>query len=595
MISTKQINPRSLSKNKQSNLKKAKFLPKLEKGLDQYIFDKAFKFGSSLKFILTFSSLFLLIIIGLIIQNFYLSGYYQKLEPVPGGIYNEGILGTFTTANPIFATSDIDTSVSKLIFSGLFKYNSNNQLVGDLASSYSVNSRGDQYTVILKPHLTWQDGVPLTARDVQFTFQTIQDPNSQSPLFSSWQGITISIVGNNKIIFKLPDPLASFPEELTTGILPYHILKSVPASNIRSSLFNTSDPVGSGPFSWQSIAVNGNSPLTAEEQITLKPFSKYVWGKPKLAAFIVNAYADSKELLNSFNSGSLNSIEGLSQIPNKFKNQKSVIIHNLILTAGVYSFFKTTSGVLADKQVRLALVQGANVPAIIQKLGYPTRAVVEPLLQGQLGYNPIYSEPAYDIKAAQVTLTNDGWILAKNGYRYKNNQLLSFNLTLLNNPEYQKVANQLQYQWKQLGVQVNLQVLDQLDMSSVLLSHQYDALLYGIEIGVDPDVFVYWDSQQASIQSQTRLNFSEYSNPTADESLEEGRTRLNPALRTIKYQGFLSAWQSDLPALGLYQPRDLYITRGQLYNLNKNIINTTSGRLDNVANWEINQALVTDK
>ena len=595
MTSIKQINPKNLIKNRQSNPKRAKFIPNLEKSLDQYIFDKAFKFGANFKFILIFSGLFLLIIIGLLLQNFYLSGYYQKLEPIPGGIYNEGILGTFTTANPIFATSDVDTTVSKLIFSGLFKYNSDNQLVGDLASSYSVNSRGDQYIVILKPHLTWQDGTPLTAKDVQFTFQTIQDPDSQSPLFSSWQGISISTVGNNKIIFNLPDPLASFPEQLTTGILPYHILKAVPAGNIRASLFNTSNPIGSGPFSWQSIAVSGNSPLLAEEQITLKPFSKYVEGRPKLAAFIVNTFANSNELLNSFNSGGLNSIEGLSQVPNNLKNQKSVVVHNLILTAGVYSFFKTTSGVLADKQVRLALIQGANVPAIIQKLGYSTRAVTEPLLQGQLGYNSVYGEPPYNFKAAQATLTNDGWILAQNGYRYKNNQILSFNLTLLNNSEYQQVASQLQYQWKRLGVKVNLQVLDQIDMSSVLLSHQYDALLYGIEIGVDPDVFVYWDSQQASIQSQTRLNFSEYSNPVADESLEEGRTRLDPALRTIKYQGFLSAWQSDLPALGLYQPRDLYITRGQLYNLNKSIINTTSGRLDNVANWEINQALVTDK
>ena len=51
-----------------------------------------------------------------------LSNYYQNLRPVPGGIYNEGILGTFTNANPMYASNDVDTAVSRLIFAGLFTY-----------------------------------------------------------------------------------------------------------------------------------------------------------------------------------------------------------------------------------------------------------------------------------------------------------------------------------------------------------------------------------------------------------------------------------------------------------------------------------------
>src|SRR5690242_6118572 len=44
--------------------------------------------------------------------------YYQQLLPIPGGRYVEGIAGTFTTANPLYAESDVDTSVSRLVFSG---------------------------------------------------------------------------------------------------------------------------------------------------------------------------------------------------------------------------------------------------------------------------------------------------------------------------------------------------------------------------------------------------------------------------------------------------------------------------------------------
>ncbi len=566
----------------------------IEKTLDKYVFKRLKNFKDSKKFIISWTSLILLIIVLLLAQNYFLSNYYQKLEPVAGGIYNEGILGTFTTANPIYATSDVDSSMARLIFSGLFKYNNSNHLVGDLASKISVNSKGTVYTVNLKPNLFWQDNQPLTSKDVVFTYQLIQNPDAQSPLFSSWQGVSVKADGPSKVIFTLKDPLASFPNQLTTGILPYHILSKVPVSELRSDSFNTTRPIGSGPFEFQSVSVSGNSPTNAIEQIYLKPFKLYVNGKAKLMQFVVNAYASKNAMIKAFESGQLNGIEGLSSVPKKIAQMNNVIVHNLILTAGVYVFFKTTSPILSDANVRTALVEAANVPSIINKLGYPTHQVNEPLLEGQLAYNPKYKEPTYNLKNANNILNQDGWILAKDGLRYKNNQPLGFNLLVSNNSEYLRVAQELKHDWSRIGVDLNVINLDQTDFNNALQTHQYDSILYGISIGTDPDVFVYWDSSQASITSTTHLNLSEYSNPVADESLEEGRTRLNPALRIIKYEGFLAAWQKDLPALGLYQPRNLYITNGPVYGITNSEINSAAGRLNNVNNWEIDESKVTD-
>jgi hypothetical protein len=80
----------------------------------------------------------------------------------------------------------------------------------------------------------------------------------------------------------------------------------------------------------------------------------------------------------------------------------------------------------------------------------------------------------------------------------------------------------------------------------------------------------------------------------ADEALESGRTRFDPELRAIKYQPFLQAWQSDAPALGLYQPRFLYITHGQIAGLSVHPINTATDRFDNVVNWEVDTGKVSD-
>jgi len=144
-------------------------------------------------------------------------------------------------------------------------------------------------------------------------------------------------------------------------------------------------------------------------------------------------------------------------------------------------------------------------------------------------------------------------------------------------------------------VNVSIMPEQSLDFQSSLSSHQYEAVLYGISIGVDPDVYVYWDSAQANLNSTEPLNFSEYRSDVADAALEAGRTRLSVPIRIIKYQDFLQAWQQDTPALALYQPRLMYVSHVTIYGLGTNQINTDPDRYNNVQNWEIKTGWVTDK
>src|SRR5690606_23572399 len=125
-------------------------------------------------------------------------------------------------------------------------------------------------------------------------------------------------------------------------------------------------------------------------------------------------------------------------------------------------------------------------------------------------------------------------------------------------------------------------------------SYAYDVLLHGISIGADPDVYVYWHGSQTDVRSPVQLNYSQYAPDAAvNAALEAGRTRLDPPLRTVKYQPFLQAWKNDAPALGLYQPRFLYITRGSVDGLAETAVNSDAGRLSNVHNWQIRKEWVT--
>lgn len=564
-----------------------------EQSIETHLFKRFGRLAPVRRFIFGWVGLMLILIIGLVVQTFGISNYYQVVRPVPGGIYNEGVRGRLTNINPIYATTDADKTVSKLIFAGLLKYNDQGELVGDLAKDYTIDAKRTTYTVHLKPNLKWQDGKPLTSNDIVYTYRTIQNPDANSPLQSGWKDVVVTATKPDTVTITLPGALASFPEHLITGIIPQHILGKVPYSDLRASDFNTMHPIGAGPFRWEAINADpSDDPKTAKTQVALLPFESYINGKPKLQKFIVHVFAAEKDLVKALSSKQVYGAEGFINPPTKLMQKRSVNSHNITLRAANMVFFKTTSGVLADPNVRKAIVLGSNTKNINQQAGYKARAVKSPLLTGQMAYDPKITQMAYDLSAAKQQLTSDGWVVGKDGYRNKGGKPLAFNLVAANTDENRRVTSEIQQQWKQLGVKLDVNLQEQGDFQTSVANHNYDSLLNGITIGVDPDVFVYWDSSQADIRSGSRSNLSEYKSAAADASLEAGRTRVIPAVRAVKYKPFLQAWQQDNPALALYQPRLLYLTNGPVDGLSNHAINTPTERFNNVQNWQIREAKV---
>lgn len=560
---------------------------------DRLVLSRLGKLPKVARFVFTWTGLMVLLIVLVAVQNRSLSSYYQTRQPVAGGIYNEGLIGTFTNASPIYATNPVDKTVSRLVFAGLFKYDDQNRLVGDLAKDWSVDDKGLVYTVNLRHNLKWQDGEPLTAKDVVFTYQVIQNPDAESPLRGSWAGIKVEARDRYTVTFTLPTPLVSFVYTATTGIVPEHILSKTPMVGMRSSSFNTQTPIGAGAFSWRDIDVRDVGAETAQQTIGLLANDLYWAGKPKLKSFNVHAYANRQDMIDDFKDKQLTAMSGLPSVPAGV-NKDEIYTYSSVLTGATMVFFKTSSGVLAEAPVRKAVVAAADPASIIKNLDYPTRPVREPLLIGQLGYDASYAQHTGDVATARSLLDGAGWMVGQDGYRYKAGKKLQFTLSIADTGEYRRVATQLQAQLKAAGVDMQIAKYEAIDFQSIASGHDYDAVLYGISIGTDPDVFVYWDSSQADIRSSNRLNLSEYKSSVVDDALDGGRTRSDPALRVIKYRGFLQQWQQDVPALGLYQPRSLYITHTKVYGLTEHSINESTDRLFNANNWMIRTARVTN-
>ncbi len=561
-----------------------------EEHLERHLFKRLTRLFDVRRFVIGWLLLLVLLASGVTMQLRALGSYYQDLIPVAGGTYSEGMIGSFTNASPIYATGLVDATVSRLVFAGLLKYDANNQLVGDLAESWKIDEEGKVYTVVLRPGLKWHDGKELTAEDVAFTFHTIQNPDAKSPLFHAWRGIDVKANDARTITFTLPSSLAPFIYGLTTGIVPKHSLEGIDPAQLRSSPFNTARPIGAGPFAWDTIEIiaNGNEPNL--QNIGLKAFDAYHSGAPKLGQFIIKTYTSEEQLVASFQNQEVNSLVGLNSLPDRLVKNKDVTEYSTPLTAETGVFLRTDSELLKDARVRQALVQAVDVPAIVGGLGYPAIVADSPLLRGQLGYNAAYRQLPKNLEQANKLLDDAGWKLPAGETVRTNGQVkLSLKFFAANNADYSNLAQRIQEAWRAIGVETQATLPTDADLQNVVNSRGYDALLYGVSVGVDPDVFAYWHSTQADPRARSRLNFSNYKSTPADKALEAGRSRSDPSLRSAKYLPFLQAWRNDAPALMLYQPRFLYITRGRLFGFEPRAINSAADRLNNVENWMIRQ------
>lgn len=517
-----------------------------------------------------------------------LDKYYLQLAPTDGGVYREGIIGSFTNASPLFAVTNVDVSVTRLVFSGLFSIDPDGSLRPDLARDFTVDDKGLVYTVYLREDIQWHDGVKFDADDVMFTYGTIKNPNVNSPLYSSWRGVDLRKVDQYTVEFTLPNVLSSFKYSLINGIVPNHVLGSVDAGDLRTSTFNTVRPIGTGPFKYSKVEVIGGDPDKRQEKITLAAYDSYHKNRVHIDGIVLRTYRDEDSMIKAFDDQLITSMVGLDSIPDDFPVDDTVKMVSTPLRSSVMVFFNNTRALLNDVKIRQALAQATDSEALRKTIGYDLVAADEPFLKSHFSYDPAKSQAVFNPLAAEQLLEESGWIKGLDGYRYKNNERLQFRIVSQSLAEYATVVHGLQEQWKAVGVYLDAALLPEEEMqSNIIVGHDYDILLYGIAIGPDPDVFAFWHSSQADARLRTRLNLSEYINPEADESLEAGRTRIDEQIRKVKYAPFLDRWRTDVPAVALYQPRFLFVTRGDIVGYKNGQFNSPNDRFYSVQDWQV--------
>ena len=514
--------------------------------IDRHIWGKWHQLGTNRRFLLAWWGIFAVALIGLMSQYTSLLHYNRIIFAVAGGTYTEATMGDLKVLNPILPGSSLEMSANRLIFSGLTQYNNDRKLVGDLATKWEVSTDGKVYTFHLRKGVKWQDGVPFTATDVAFTLAAIQNPDSRSPLASSWQGVKVDTKGDDTVVFTLPSPLDSFMDSTTLGIVPRHILESVEPSRLAEASFST-NPVGTGPFEIKTFS-------PAAREVTLSGYADYYNGKPKLDELILRSYEDSASGLDAFVSEQVNSPGRITpETAVRAAQTNRLAIHHMTLPNETAIFFQNNFALFTDNTLRATLSRVIDRDAILKAATDGSGlAVTQPILPGQLGYTDNFAQSPLSVSAANKTLDEAGWKLpAGKWVRAKNSKQLSFELVTVDVLEYKRAADEASRQWAQIGVEAKVKTVDMTDLQqSFMRPRNFQALLFGMNLGADPDVYSFWHSSQAK---DPGVNLASYSSTDADKALESGRIKSDPAVRQGKYAAFLRAWNADEPAVILYQ------------------------------------------
>ena len=479
--------------------------------------------------------------------SFYLQSN-TLLAPKPGGEFREGVVGQPIFINPVVPGSETDRDLSRLIFSS----------VTEVAESIKLLEDNRTYNVRLKENIRWQDEEKLTSDDIIFTLQTIQDPGARSPLFTSFQGVTVERVSELEVKFTLQNPYAFFETDHLKNLLiiPKHVFADTPVENLGFSIYGLK-PVGSGPYKVVGYKSDENGVINI---MNLAENKNYFGDKPYLAAITFKFYKNTSELLQAYNAGQvdgfgLSTAESLGEVN---------LRHNTyyLPSSRYYAVFinQSANEKFKDIKIREALNDAVDRDRITKDV-FDSHAT------------PLYGPTALTKKPQAQS---DLGVLKD----------LELNLTVPDEPFLVKTGNLIKESWESQGAKVNLKVLSLKNIQEeTLRTTDYELLLFGNIVKEGQDLFAFWHSSRRFYPDQ---NLALYQDKQVDAALESYRKTFDERERMDRLQKISDAIASDAPAVFLYSPDYLYIATPNLGGLDlAKVINTASDRFADITKWYV--------
>ncbi|MGH8906896.1 MAG: ABC transporter substrate-binding protein [Egibacteraceae bacterium] len=407
------------------------------------------------------------------------------------------------------------------IFDGLLARRADLTLMPALAEALpEVSDGGLTYAFRLRDGVEFHDGEPLRADDVVFTYETILDARTESPLRGGLDMISsVEAPDERTVTFQLAYPYAPFAQRVLIGIVPRHAFDGV---DVRGAPFNTA-PVGTGPFAFDEWAPG--------DRLTLRANEGYWGGAPAVKRLVLAFAPDDSVRAARMERGDFDATHLPPEEAARFRDRTGLRVFDVPSADYRGVMFPLEAPVTGDPAIRLALDRAIDRDAIVQELldgsGEPAHGPIAP---NSPFFNPaVLPEREGDVEAARAILDDAGWVLGPDGTtRARDGQPAVFTLLY---PARDTLREGLAMAVASAGAQVGIDVrVEGLDWAAIRPRMASDALIMGWGTPYDPDFTNY-----ELFHSQGSANPGGPRDPDVDRLLDEGRQTAHPEARKAAY------------------------------------------------------------
>ncbi len=503
-------------------------------------------------------------------------------KPAYGDTFIESLTGNISGLIPNVLSDSASFEIGSMLYSGLITRDKDLNIIGELAESWTFSQDCLDLTFNLRRNVRWHDGRPFTAADVVFTYETMIHPKTPTAYREDFKAVAeVAAPDPYTLRVRYKQPYAKALQSWGLWMLPRHLLESyVREGRLREAPQNRSNPVGTGAYRFGEWKPG--------EKVVLVANPDYFEGRPHLGRVVYRIIPSQATIFLELKAKGVDAA-GLTAL--QFKRQTEYpafrkAYHKYEYPANAYTYlgFNLKDPRFADRRVRQAIAHAIDkrelIDGVLLGLG---REATGPYKPGTWAHNPSVRTYPYDMAKARALLAAAGWTETNaDGVLVRNGQPFTFELlTNQGNDERKKVAEIVQASLKELGIQVDIRVIEWASLlKEYIKKRRFEAIILGWGIGLDPDQYEIWHSSKTG---PDELNHISYANPEVDALLEQGRTSCRQEERKKSYARFQEVLAEDQPYVFLYFRDALPVVSSRV----RGIVPAPSGIRYNFNEWYV--------
>jgi peptide/nickel transport system substrate-binding protein len=489
-----------------------------------------------------------------------------RLQGTVPGVLRIAIQQDVKNLNPLLNSNTTDGFIDLLMDEPLLWADDKGNPVPALAlvvpaqSNGGISADGLTVTYHLRKDAKWSDGVPVTSKDVKWSWQAIMNPANNVVSRHGYDFVkSIDMPDDYTVVVHLKRRFSPFVNTFFAmsdqpfPVAPAHVLSKY--ADINQVPFNNEPNISDGPFRFAEWSHG--------DHISLVRNDDFFMGKPALSRIEIKIVPDENTSVNLLKTHAIDYMFQAS--PNTYQALKSVADIKLVwvnVNGYEYLTINTSRPNVSDPVVRQAIAYAIDKDQLVQTLTHgQMKVATEDIPDWMWAFDPSVKSYPHDPAKARELLRSDGYLPGPDGIVRKNGEpLILVAVSNNSNATRRQGVVELQQMLRQIGINMEIkyypgeQLFAPAGMGGILQLGKFDISWAGWYAGIDPD-----DSSQMMCENVPPggYNYARYCNPDMQRAQEIALNQYDQPSRKRAYSTIQQLQARDNPYIYFWWTRQM--------------------------------------